>query len=198
MVSLGGFGGYVVMGLGQSIPNGEGADFALRGNAFAGSSEPGVVWVAQDTDGNGLPNGEEWHELKGSETGEAYTITYRRSGAWEGSDGSFGEVARNIYHPQDYYPAWLPDGHSWIGTRLLPATTGGGESWANGHLERGYADNFGTDYKAGETLLDISSADAELSYIDFVKVQTGILVTAGWLGELSTEVLGLRPLPRTR
>ena len=31
---------------------------------------------------------------------------------------------------------------------------------------------------------------ADLKYIDFIKVQTGVNVKAGWLGENSTEVFG--------
>ncbi|MFR7812460.1 MAG: hypothetical protein ACLU4N_26295 [Butyricimonas faecihominis] len=33
----------------------EGYDLPLR-NAFDGSSEPGIVWVMQDVNGNGLPD----------------------------------------------------------------------------------------------------------------------------------------------
>ena len=48
-------------------------DFSIQGNAFDGSSEPGIVWVMQDINGNGLPD-DEWYELKGSEAGKDETI----------------------------------------------------------------------------------------------------------------------------
>ena len=84
-VSLGSFGGYVIVGFDHSIPNKGGYDFAIQGNAFlsdqGGSNEPGIVWVMQDVNGNGLPD-DEWYELKGSETGNGstiqdYEVTYR-------------------------------------------------------------------------------------------------------------------------
>ena len=72
-VSLGGFGGYVVVGFDHSIDNKVGEyDFGITGNSFAGSSEPGIVWVMQDENGNGLPD-DTWYELKGSETGKPET-----------------------------------------------------------------------------------------------------------------------------
>ncbi|EKC52509.1 hypothetical protein LEA_16856, partial [human gut metagenome] len=36
--------------------------------------------------------------------------------------------------------------------------------------------------------LNIDGTSANLSHIDFIKVQTGVNVKAGWLGENSTEV----------
>ena len=73
-VSLGSFGGYIIVGFDHSIPNsGNQYDFCIQGNAFDGSSEPGIVWVMQDINGNGLPD-DEWYELKGSEAGKKETI----------------------------------------------------------------------------------------------------------------------------
>lgn len=51
----------------------EGYDFAIEGNAFDGSSEPGIVWVMQDVNGNGLPD-DTWYQLKGSEYGKEETM----------------------------------------------------------------------------------------------------------------------------
>ena len=54
-MSLGGFGGYIIVGFDHSIAaRGLEYDFAIQGNAFGGagasgqSNEPGVVWVMQD------------------------------------------------------------------------------------------------------------------------------------------------------
>lgn len=96
MVSLGGFGGYVVFGFDHMVENKKGMmDFSILGNAFyananpnadapveGGSCEPGIVMVSHDTNGNGEPD-DEWFELAGSEyvkpvTTHNYSITYYR------------------------------------------------------------------------------------------------------------------------
>ena len=84
-VSLGGFGGYIVVGFDHSIDNTGSYDFGIEGNSFSGSSEPGIVWVMQDKNGNGMPD-ETWYELAGSETGKSetiqnYAVTYYRPSA---------------------------------------------------------------------------------------------------------------------
>ncbi|KIC65020.1 hypothetical protein [Chryseobacterium taiwanense] len=90
MISLGGFGGYVTFGFDHTIPNMEGRDFKILGNAFwgndanqprSGSCEPGIIMVAYDRNKNGKPDEDEWYEIAGSEyfkntTVKNYTITY--------------------------------------------------------------------------------------------------------------------------
>ncbi|WP_445709713.1 cell surface protein [Flavobacterium movens] len=90
MISLGGFGGYVVFGFDHTIPNMGGRDFKVLGNAFwgneanearAGSCEPGIIMVAYDKNKNGKPDEDEWFEIAGSEyfkntTTKNYSITY--------------------------------------------------------------------------------------------------------------------------
>lgn len=90
MLSLGGFGGYVVFGFDHTIPNMNGKDFKILGNAFwgndasqprSGSCEPGVIMVAYDRNKNGKPDDNEWYEIAGSEyfkntTVKDYSITY--------------------------------------------------------------------------------------------------------------------------
>ena len=81
-VSLGGFGGYIIVGFDHSIVNDGDYNIAVTGNAFDGSSEPGIVWVMQDENGDGLPN-DTWYELRGSEYGKAetwqdYAVTYHK------------------------------------------------------------------------------------------------------------------------
>lgn len=92
MVSLGGFGGYVVFGFDHTVINTPGEmDFMIHGNSFyeltdnnrkGGSSEPGIVMVSYDRNCNGVPD-DEWYELAGSEyhnpaTLHGYSITYNR------------------------------------------------------------------------------------------------------------------------
>ncbi|QSW89305.1 cell surface protein [Flavobacterium endoglycinae] len=90
MISLGGFGGYVVFGFDHTIPNLKGNDFKVLGNAFwgneanearSGSCEPGIILVAYDKNKNGKPDEDEWYEIAGSEyfkntTLKNYSITY--------------------------------------------------------------------------------------------------------------------------
>lgn len=79
MISLGGFGGYVVVGFDHTIINVEGKrDFRVVANSFytaanpdtnapeGGSCEPGVIMVASDANKNGIPDNDEWYEIAGS------------------------------------------------------------------------------------------------------------------------------------
>ena len=78
MISLGGFGGYIVVGFDHTVQNVPGKkDFRVLGNAFyesngsadgivGGSSEPGVIMVALDKNQNGKPDEDEWFEIAGS------------------------------------------------------------------------------------------------------------------------------------
>ncbi|KMQ66945.1 hypothetical protein ACM46_01280 [Chryseobacterium angstadtii] len=90
MITLGGFGGYVSFGFDHTIPNLEGRDFKILGNAFwgnnatatrSGSCEPGIIMVGYDKNKNGKPDEDEWYEIAGSEyfkntTTKNYSITY--------------------------------------------------------------------------------------------------------------------------
>lgn len=96
LISLGGWGGFVVFGFDHPVVNVTGEnDFIVEGNAFyadktlgaegGGSCEPGIVMVSVDANGNGLPD-DEWYELAGSEynnptTRHDYNLTYYRPAA---------------------------------------------------------------------------------------------------------------------
>jgi hypothetical protein len=222
-VSLGGFGGYIIVGFDHSIVKGNGDyDFTVIGNAFNGSSEPGIVWVMQDINHNGLPD-DEWYELKGSETGidgtiQDYAVTYfRPSGKgmnveWIDSEGQSGHIDYlEQYHRQDYYyPAWIEvDSYTLRGTLLSPKNrvdpaTG---YWYNEAYNWGYTDNMGSDKIKGGNTTDGSGqrngfkianaiqpdgSSIDLQYIDFIKVQVGVNAKSGALGEISTEVFGFQ------
>lgn len=211
-VSLGSWGGYIVVKFDKRIDNSGDYDFAIGCNAFDTSNEPGIVWVMQDTNGNGLPD-DTWYELKGSYFGQEgyernYWVRYYRpdmksATQWEDSNGEKGEVQwLGSYHSQDYYyPEWIKeDSYVLYGSRL-PAraeqddVTG---NWINSPFDWGYADNFGRDFfkDNNSNKFKISNAVNEnnepvnLDYINFVKVQTAINNSSGWLGENSTEVTG--------
>lgn len=223
-VSLGAFGGYLVVGFDHSIKATSAEyDFAIEGNAFVsetgGSNEPGIVWVMQDVNGNGLPD-EEWYQLKGSEYGkeetrEHFAVTYfRPSGKgmdvpWITQDGKNGQIDYlEEFHNQDfYYPSWVEaSSYTLRGTMLAAKRYLGTDGiWKFPPYAWGYADNTGADSfqksvngKTGQfTGFKISHAiredgtPIELKYIDYVKVQSGTLSTSGWTGESSTEVLSI-------
>ena len=214
-VSLGGFGGYVIVGFDHSIDNSRTYDFGIISNAFDGSSEPGVVWVMQDENGNGYPD-DTWYELAGSETGKFetyrdYAVTYYRPSApkmpvqWTDNYGDNGEIDYlQQFHNQDYYyPLWIgTDSYTLTGTRLEARNydqSGNGSYWIQPHYDWGYADNFSpsdfnSENKANlfriSNAIDFDGNPINLSHIDFVKVQCAVNSKSGWLGELSTEVCG--------
>ena len=157
-VSLGGFGGYIVVGFDHSIDNTGDYDLAVLGNSFSGSSEPGIVWVMQDENGNGLPD-DTWYELAGSETGkestvQEYSVTYYRPTGtmmpvqWTDNLGNSGEIDYlKQFHRQDYYyPLWIEkDSYTLTGTCLEARNydaSGNGSYWVNVEYDWGYADNF--------------------------------------------------------
>ena len=214
-VSLGGFGGYVVVGFDHSITNTRGYDFGVVGNAFDGSSEPGVVWVMQDENGNGFPD-DTWYELAGSENGKFetyrdYAVTYYRPTGigmpvqWTDNYGGSGEVDYlKQFHDQDYYyPLWIgADSYTLTGTRLEARNydqSGNGTYWVNPHYDWGYVDNFSpSDFNSSDkanlfkiaNAIDFEGNPVKLNHIDFVKVQCALNAKSGWLGEISTEVCG--------
>ncbi|GGF29113.1 PKD-like domain-containing protein [Echinicola rosea] len=217
LISLGSFGGFATMGFDYTVINREGNDFIVLGNAFNNWSEPAIVMVAQDTNGNGLPD-DEWFELYGSAHGHEgvikdYEVTYSRPSsepedpneqdyiAWEDNQGQTGFVPKNSFHRQSYFPGWTGDEITFRGT-YIPSNifdqSGNGSYWVNPAYEWGYVDNWPNNSEAGQ--MDISWARdqdgnaVELQGIDFVKVYNCNLAAGGWLGEVSTEIAGFTDL----
>lgn len=203
MITLGAFGGYVTVGLRSTIHNLEGKDFRIDGNAFNGSSEPGVVWVSSDENHNGLPD-DKWYEIEGSEqkAGRSvadYTISYTRPAheddhtPWTGSDGRSGSVLHNKSHSQYYYPLWYEsDAVEFTGTLLPDNMTQENDIWIMKSFEYGYVDNLTNNTE--NALFDIEWAvnpdgtPANLESIDFIRIQNGVIGCNERTGELSTEV----------
>jgi hypothetical protein len=199
-VSLGAFGGYAVYGFDHTVINqADKEDIIIYGNAFANFSEPGVVWVMQDENGNGKPD-DTWLELAGSEVGKPgyvrdYSVTYTRSTppvlsvSWKDSKGDSG-IVKQSYHKFNHYPLWISaDKFTRTGT-LLPSTGIKGSSSAA--LGFGYADNTsGGDRVDIGNAIDKDGKKVILRGIDFIKIQTGIMADLTVFGELSTEVTGI-------
>lgn len=180
----------------------------MTGNAFDGSSEPGVVWVAVRE--NGAPG--TWYRLRGSEddndeTLYDYEATYAPSdeegiaAEWHDNRDGKGTIDRIGVHSQaSYVPAWVPS-LTYRGIRLPDNVTF--DEAANKYImtafEWGYADNWSATDRTGAKnrfrIADAVDADgqpADLPQIDYVKVQTGINAKAGnGVGEISTEVCGI-------
>lgn len=202
LLSLGGFGGYLIFGFDHSIENKEGADIGIFGNPLIGEgmewSEPGIVMVMQDSNGNGLPDDGEWLELAGSEfrkpeTIKKYTITYYNPKnltddiLWKDNQGKQGHILRNVFHGQAYYPSWTTNQNeiSFTGT-LAKSTLTEADNITNKPFAWGYSDNGSEDYKLlMETngvaynafdlswAVDATGKPVAIDYIDFVKVYTG-------------------------
>lgn len=166
MVSLGAQGGYIIAGFDHNVINSNGDyDLVIRGNPYSYQSEPGIIWVSMDENGDGLPN-DTWYELAGSEYGTEnetldYAITYYKPTTpktdirWKDNQGNEGIVPHMDYwNSHDYYwQDWVPtettpegECRTYYGSRLKDTHT-----YSNGYtmeypFDWGYADNLGSDY----------------------------------------------------
>lgn len=197
IITLGGWGGYVTFGFDHAVHNKEGRDIQILGNAFYmsgsteyGSSEPGIVLVSRDDNGNGFPD-DKWYELKGClyddpTTQHTVARTYTRE----------GDTIRNPFHQQPYYPQWITVNHYTLyGAKLAPQTQKINGQNVQRILDYGYVDNKpNTDIEG--TSFDISWAidtdgnPVSLPTIDFVRVYNASDEILGMTGELSTEIAG--------
>ncbi|MDR2469431.1 MAG: PKD domain-containing protein [Tannerella sp.] len=229
IISLGAWGGYVVFGFDHPVVNVSGkSDFKVLGNVFVNampgviseSSEPGIVMVSRDANGNGLPD-DPWYELAGSEhekpaTIRRYRITYYKPDEnktpvpnpdypeltdttyirWTDNQGKQGYVARNKFHSQPYYPQWLEsDSLIFEGVRLADNyRLDDGGNYLQFAYDYGYADNHPNTSALSEFniewAMDENGQPIHLPEIHFVKVYTGVNQYCGWLGEGSTEIGG--------
>ena len=173
------------MGFDHSIDNSGDYDLGILGNSFSGSSEPGVVWVMQDENGNGLPD-DTWYELAGSETGKAETIQnyavtyYRPTGAgmpvqWSDNLGNSGQVdyLKQFHRQEYYYPLWIDaDSYTLTGTCLEARNydaSGNGSYWVNAEYDWGYVDN----YSPVDRLTDKDNVEGEIN-VNHFKISNAI------------------------
>jgi hypothetical protein len=217
-VSLGNFGGYIVFGFDHPVMNVPGEyDFKVLGNAVAGSSEPGIVMVAIDVNGNGIPD-DEWYELAGSEynqpsTIKNYRITYYRPDEnktptpgevsflsdttylkWNDNQGGQGYVFKNTFHIHSYYPLWEEvDELVFEGSRLADNFIRVSENnYMQTPFDWGYVDNVSntdSDFDL-DWAVDKEGHTIRLSEVHFFKVYTAVNQNCGWIGESSTEIAG--------
>lgn len=114
MITLGGWGGYVVVGFDHTVVNVAGKrDFRINGNAFGanangrpdaptgGSCEPGIIQVAYDKNKNGKPDEDEWYEIKGSSNFTSESEPWYSIAAENGNDVRvFRDYSMTYYRPE--------------------------------------------------------------------------------------------------
>ncbi|KAA6334405.1 hypothetical protein EZS27_017272 [termite gut metagenome] len=214
LLTLGGFGGNIILGFDHTVKNIAGAyDFKIYGNAYEGSSEPGIVLVSKDVNNNGLPD-DEWYELAGSEYRsnkviQGYEITYYRpvpllAGVrWTDNQGREGSILRNSFHKENsYYPLWIDDKITFRGALLPNNAINEGttevERWVQYAFPWGYADNHsnGSEYSQFKIdwAIDEEGNPAMLDGINFVKIYCAVNQVCGWAGETSTEISAVEDL----
>lgn len=225
MITLGAWGGSITFHLEHPVVNVTGQrDLYLMGNAYAGSSEPGIVQVSVDANGNGLPD-DAWYEISGSADADStaallpdaegwarmqygYELSYFRPDTladvpWEDGSGRRGYIVRNAFHQQDYYPLWQADTLTMYGTLLPPNASdlsGQGSYWLSEAFRYGYVDNVANNDTLGCSIdlswaVDpISRQPVQLTHADFFRIYCAELQQCGWLGETSTEFCGATDL----
>lgn len=172
LVSLGSFGGYIVYGFDKPIKNDKdnpyGVDFTVFGNPFYGSSEPGIVQVMKDENGNGKPD-DTWYELQGSDhflksTIRDFSVTftnpkglfdvpYVTSGGTKGIVKYMGQFhSQNHYPEAKNFPNISQDAYTLEGTRLRDRTYKK-TIVVNCPFDYGYADNTIINYNKSKPFI---------------------------------------------
>jgi hypothetical protein len=148
MITLGGWGGYVEFGFDHTIVNVPGRrDFRIHGNAFAavanpnpgapfgGSCEPAIVMVAYDQNKNGVPDEDEWYEIRGSGSFTAENEAWYQMALDNGNDArTVRDYEMTYYRPASEIPG--EDGE----TNNSPAFVSIQNyiKWTNNQGEEGY------------------------------------------------------------
>lgn len=127
MISLGGYGGYVVVGFDHTIQNVEGKrDFRVLGNAFysasnpdptapiGGNCEPGIIMVAYDRNGNGMPDDDEWYEIAGSAHNDVTKELFYQKSLDAGNDMNFYNNFEITYYKPTIEPTTAEDKLTYI------------------------------------------------------------------------------------
>jgi hypothetical protein len=188
--------------------------FRVTGNAFGGWEEPGVVWVQEDRNGNGIPD-EMWYELTGSDETNPLTKPYisRRYGvkwfkfAGEAEQNEYGQIIRAIcwvdgkgragVMPGGWPTDWGVSG-DWVTYTGTIIRIGQGDD-LHPHVDfpqglTGYVDCYNNGDQSyvfsKDVAIRVDGSPANLESIRFVKVQTGRFMYGGAVGEHSTEIVG--------
>jgi hypothetical protein len=165
--SLANIGGYLITGFDHSVEKKpEGGELRIIGNSAMYYPEPGVVWVMQDSNGNGRPD-DMWYELKGSRYGDTsgkrrYAITFFRprlndtsSIPWKDNEGNSGLQSGR-------YP------YSVKGPSITFVL-----SRINSSYGFGYVDTSTFEFSIADAV-QADGTPVDLAFIDFVKVQCAV------------------------
>jgi len=154
------------------------------------------------------------YEVAYTNPGQEYAVDI----PWIDNQGNSGVVSANASHTQPYYPAadlfpeidpvsYTLSGtciHNSVDTIHSSSINWSGRPWGyadntlramyNGLPDNPYTQNE-VEGSGGDAFdigwaVDTSGHYVDLDTIDFVKVHTGVLASAGWLGEISTEITG--------
>jgi hypothetical protein len=205
--SLGAWGGYAVWQVNKHQEY-----YVACGNTFGGWNEPGIVWMQEDRNNNGIAD-EMWYEIKGShdspantdtlgrEISRRYAITYVNYGGTGGSTNSYGQIInRHIYWADGkgragriqggWSGVWGVTGN-WVtfaGTLLMDDgkmdTANYGKQAAD---TAGYVDT-GTAAFYHRDAIDAAGAPVTLTNVRFLKVHTAVFCYGSTFGDISTEL----------
>lgn len=219
LITLGGFGGYVVVGFDHTIANISGkCDFRVYGNVFSsatanpdapkgGSCEPGVIMVSSDENKNGLPD-DKWYEIAGSAHRSPEEEPWLERSRAAGNDVELHynyKITYNKSESPEQYPKWIADETLVLEGTCLPQNGvdegGAGNNYVLYSFSYGYADNAENSSEASaidiDWAVDGNGVSACLPGIDFIRIHSGVDQKNGWLGETSTEISGIEDLNHT-
>lgn len=166
------------------------------------------------------PTGEPWYNMAVENGNDVnlyrnYEITYYRPAEepttpegkekyirWEDNQGNSGYKVKNGFHNQPYFPQWFEGDKLTLRGTCLPQNgideSGQGNYYVLYKFRYGYVDNE-TNVK-DDSAIDIDWAvnakgqKVRLPGVDFIKIYCGVNQENGWLGECSTEVMGVDDL----
>jgi hypothetical protein len=215
--SLGALGGYEVWRVNHRD------SYYIIGNAFSGWSEPGIIWVQEDRNGNNLPD-ETWYELKGSDDDDPRykdLISRRHAVAWfktgysvhTANNGYAGITAINgVYWvdssgraafmgPSGWASQWGVTGNQVTYTCTRIRNDGVVHRFASSNDFGGYVDSvqYGKWVPHGwfyiSDAIRADGASVTLTAVRFVKVQTAYLGYGNPFWDVSTEIVSGTDLP---
>ncbi|MDR0629490.1 MAG: bacterial Ig-like domain-containing protein [Treponema sp.] len=198
--SLGSVGGYEVWAVEPR------ASYDIPGNPLTGWREPGVVWMQEDMNGNGLPDemwyelpgGDETHPIRKNQITRRYAITYFKTND-HGTTNEYGQKIREVYWVDSrgragMIPGGFPTPWGVIGDRVTYTGTllrDDGEIFSPNYNMAdldGYVDCTGNIAFPVSRAVRSDGTPANLSAVKFLRVQTSLFRYGDIFGDVSTEI----------